>query len=156
MRQRQTGRVADALSLLVDMLLCGCQPNVVRYIVLQEAMCKNSGFEQAMAVLDEMLAKGCTPNIVMYNVITNDVFREGCVDDAREILNRLSSYGYGYGFQPNTVSYTTLLKGLCASKRWDDILEFFVEMMEKNCMPNEVTFDMLIRFFCRVGMFLNE
>ena len=71
--------------------------------------------------------------------------REARVDDARELLNRLPSYG----FQPDTISYTTLLKGLCTSKRWDDVVELFAEMMEKNCVPNQVTFDMLIRFFCR-------
>ena len=58
------GRVADALSLLDDMLRRGCQPNVVTYTVLLEAMCRNSGFAQAMAVVDKMRAKGCTPNIV--------------------------------------------------------------------------------------------
>jgi len=58
------GRVADALSLLDDMLRRRCQPNIVTYTVLLEAMCRNSGFAQAMAVLDKMRAKGCTPNIV--------------------------------------------------------------------------------------------
>jgi hypothetical protein len=34
----------------------------------------------------------------------------------------------------------------------NDVEGLFVEMMERNCQPNEVTFDMLVRFFCRGGM----
>ncbi|CAD6342175.1 unnamed protein product [Miscanthus lutarioriparius] len=55
-----SGRVADTLSLLDDMLRRRCQPNVVTYTGLLVAMCRNSGF----TVLDKMRAKGCSPNIV--------------------------------------------------------------------------------------------
>jgi len=69
--------------------------------------------------------------------------REGRVDDARELLNRLPSYG----FQSDTVSYTTLLKGLCTSKRWDDV----EQMTEHGCATNTTLCNIVINSICKQG-----
>ena len=87
-----------------------------------------------------MRAKGCTPNIVTSSSMA-------CAGKAmlmtRELLNRLPSYG----FQPDTVSYTTLLKGLCTSKRWDDV----EQMTEHVCATNTTLCNIVRNSICKQG-----
>ncbi|CAM6117618.1 unnamed protein product [Calypogeia fissa] len=65
-----------------------------------------------------------------------------------------SQYLYKYittvGYEPYVYTYTSLVTSLCRTNRVDEALRVSVEMTEKGCAPNTVTFNIWLDGLCNL------
>ncbi|PQQ01364.1 putative pentatricopeptide repeat-containing protein [Prunus yedoensis var. nudiflora] len=53
--------------------------------------------------------------------------------------------------EPNVITYTTLIDGLCNAGRVDDALVVWNTMGKKGCTPNRIAYMALITGLCKCG-----
>lgn len=58
---------------------------------------------------------------------------------------------FDQGCEPNVVTYSTLIAGLCKAGRIDDALNLFDQMLQRGCAPNEHTYAPILRACCSEG-----
>jgi leucine-rich PPR motif-containing protein len=76
-------------------------------------------------MLASLAASGST-DVVTYNTLVAGYYREGRLNDARCLVADMP-------FAPNSYTNSTLLKGLCNNKEWDDAEELLSEMIRSGC-----------------------
>ncbi|KAL6312392.1 hypothetical protein AAG906_008076 [Vitis piasezkii] len=108
-------------------------PDVVAYNTLINGFCKVKRVSEAHDILDEMVAKGLW------------MVQNGDIDQAFHCLSRM----VGKEREPNVITYTTLIDGLCNAGRPDDAVHLWNEMRGKGCSPNRISFIALIHGLCK-------
>ncbi|XP_006645333.1 pentatricopeptide repeat-containing protein At3g48250, chloroplastic [Oryza brachyantha] len=117
-------------------------------------------------VLIRRIALGPSPDLqLVYRVVrkfeavwefkTKDVFdgihraltSNGRFDEAAEIVKRMK----GEGHQPDNITYSQLIFGLCKADRLDDAHKVLDEMEAEGCIPDLKTWTMLIQGHCVAG-----
>ncbi|KAK1285439.1 Pentatricopeptide repeat-containing protein [Acorus calamus] len=93
-----------------------------------------------------MIGDGCLPNVVTYNVLINGLCKADSVDTAgllcKEMLIR--------SFCPNEVTYGSFLDYLSMGGNMEEALKLHKVMLEE-LLANTVTYNILIKGFCRSG-----
>jgi pentatricopeptide repeat protein len=96
----------------------------------------------------EMLDSGVTPTLYCYTLLIKIY---SChllqFDSAFAVLNWM----FHEGCEPNVVTYSTLIAGLCKAGRIDDALNLFDQMLQRGCAPNEHTYAPILRALCSEG-----
>lgn len=59
------------------------------------------------------------------------------------------------GYEPNTVTVSTLINGLCKTRNVRDALQLSRNLESTKCMPDAYTYNTIISGFCK-ERFLNE
>uniref|UniRef100_A0A0D9YKN1 Pentacotripeptide-repeat region of PRORP domain-containing protein n=1 Tax=Oryza glumipatula TaxID=40148 RepID=A0A0D9YKN1_9ORYZ len=117
-------------------------------------------------VLIRRIALGPSPDLeLVYRVVrkfeavwefkTKDVFdgihraltSNGRFDEAAEIVKRMK----GEGHQPDNITYSQLIFGLCKANRFDEARKALDEMEAEGCVPDLKTWTMLIQGHCAAG-----
>jgi pentatricopeptide repeat protein len=132
----------DAGELIADMVTKDCLPNEVTFNILINSLCQKGLVNRAIEVYEQMPKYGITPDIFTYNTLINGYSEQGCLDDALKFLSTMPC-------EPDTISYNSVLKGLCRAQRWKDAEKLVTEMLRKNCTPNEVTFKYANQLFIK-------
>jgi leucine-rich PPR motif-containing protein len=127
----------DAGRLIAQMVKGECLPNEVTFSTLISYLCQKSLVEYAIEVFEKMPKYSCMPNVIIYSTLINGLSEQDCVDDALKLLNNMPC-------KADTICYSSALKGLCRAEQWEDVGELILEMIRKNCSPDEVTFSILI------------
>ncbi|CAN1161216.1 Pentatricopeptide repeat-containing protein At1g09900 [Linum perenne] len=123
-----------------------CNPDVVAYNILINALFRERRFDQAMKLLDEMKSRGCELTEVTCSTVVNAMCTESRFDEAVKFLN-------SYGSPPCTVSYNIVLNALCSVGRFNDAEKLLPEMASrKGCSPSAVTFRILIHSLSNKGL----
>ncbi|KAJ1279063.1 hypothetical protein BS78_04G126500, partial [Paspalum vaginatum] len=128
--------------LVAEMVKDECLPNEVTFSTLISYLCQKGFVERAIEVLEKMPKYNCMPNVIIYSTLINGLSEQDSVDDALKLLNNMPC-------KADTICYSAALKGLCRAERWEDTGE--LEMIRKNCPPDEVTFSILIDGLCHKG-----
>ncbi|CAO2196010.1 unnamed protein product [Urochloa humidicola] len=79
----------------------------------------------------------------IHRVLTSN----GRFDEAAELMQRMRAEGH----QPDNVTYSQLVYGLCKADRLDDARKVFDEMEAQGCIPDLKTWTMLIQGHCAAG-----
>ncbi|XP_018478989.2 LOW QUALITY PROTEIN: pentatricopeptide repeat-containing protein At5g41170, mitochondrial [Raphanus sativus] len=131
-----------ASSFLGRMMKLGFSPDIITFTSLV------SGFrnrpEDAMYIVNQM---GIEPGVVMYTTLIESLCRNGLVDNAMDMLNRMENDGV----RPDAVTYTSLVNGLCNSSRLSDAVRLLndVDMMRRRINPDVIAFNALIDGFVK-------
>ena len=71
----------------------------------------------------------------------------GKINEAKRMLQRM----YKHGCKPNTVSYTSLLNGLCHNRKSLEAREVLNVSEEHWWTPNAITYSAVMHGLCREG-----
>ncbi|KQK11731.1 pentatricopeptide repeat-containing protein At3g48250, chloroplastic [Brachypodium distachyon] len=91
----------------------------------------------------------------VYEFKTKDVFdgihraltSNGRFDEAAEVMESMRSEGH----QPDNITYSQLVFGLCKANKCDEARKVLVEMENEGCAPDLKTWTMLIQGHCTAG-----
>ncbi|THF99020.1 hypothetical protein TEA_017935 [Camellia sinensis var. sinensis] len=113
-------------SILGNLLKLGYEPNITTFNTLINGLCVNAKIASAVKFLDEALALLPIPLLLM------SLFKEM---SRKRLL-------------PDTVTYTTLIGGLCQTRRPRDALLLLDEMQTHGQIPDPFTYSTLLDGLC--------
>lgn len=127
-------------------------PDAITYNIIADGYCRRKCTSKALDLLREMVEIGIQPTKNTYNIILNGFFRAGQVRHGWEFFLQMKKRGKkDCIFQPDVVTYTTVVHGLGLNGKLDRARQLFDEMTEKGCSPTVVTYNALIQVACKKG-----
>ncbi|TXG50405.1 hypothetical protein EZV62_022929 [Acer yangbiense] len=136
-RARQFGAINK---LLGQMVIDGCQPNVVTYNRLIHSYGRANYLNKALAVFDQMQAAGCEPDRVTYCTLIDIHAKAGFLDVAMDLYKRMQAAG----LSPDTFTYSVIINCLGKAGHLPAAHKLFCEMVDQGCVPNLVTYNIMI------------
>eukprot|EP01067_Filipodium_phascolosomae_P001540 Filipodium_phascolosomae@DN2007_c0_g1_i1.p1 len=117
---------------------------------------KASGFlhrvEAIRAYWHEMtIERHMDPTEVTFGCMFDALVNAGLVEEAMELFEEMTGPNSRYSVQPNTVMYSTLIKGFAQQKQTDKAISLYERMVANKVACNAVTFNSLIDGCARVG-----
>ncbi|KAL6548156.1 hypothetical protein OROGR_008577 [Orobanche gracilis] len=88
-----------------------------------------------------------SPDVVTYGILAKGYCRNGNVEDAENIICRMSKKG----LIANTILYNTLISGYCKEGYVEKAVEICSRMMEQGLQPDIITYCTLIHGYCEMG-----
>ncbi|XP_010485284.2 PREDICTED: pentatricopeptide repeat-containing protein At5g62370-like [Camelina sativa] len=116
-------------------------PNLYLHNVIMTGYCAAGRLDEAYNHLESMQKGGIVPNQVTYTILMKYHIEAGEMESAIDLYEVSDC-------EPDQVMYSTLLKGLCESKRPLDALALMLEMQKQGINPNEHSFDKLLQCLC--------
>jgi len=117
--------------------------NAVNYCSVLKGFSHQKRFDRVWAVYEEMLAEGLESQFtsVTYNTLIDACSRSGEVRRTPGILEDMSRQG----IEPNLVTYSVVLKGLCHDNQLDKAFELMETMKRsKHAKPDELAYNTLL------------
>ncbi|XP_039158708.1 pentatricopeptide repeat-containing protein At1g71210, mitochondrial [Eucalyptus grandis] len=114
-----------------------------------DALCRNEKFEQACALVEEFAELGVMPMDRVYGVWLGDLVRAGKIDRALEFFQ---SKKHLEGYIPDMYRYNMLICKLLRQNRLEEVFDMLMEMKEAHVLPDKVTLNAALCFFCKAGM----
>ncbi|KAF2922377.1 hypothetical protein DAI22_07g108733 [Oryza sativa Japonica Group] len=115
--------------------------------VLVDTYKKSGRVQDAAEVVLMMRDRGMAPSIRCCNALLKDLLRA----DAMALLWKVREFMVGAGISPDVYTYSTLIEAYCKVREFDTAKKVLVEMRERGCGLNTVTYNVLIAGLCRSG-----
>ncbi|OMO64391.1 hypothetical protein CCACVL1_21797 [Corchorus capsularis] len=150
-RSRQ---IDQAWNLLHEMLRVRAPLETATFNAVLTVLGRREDVDGMNRLLAEMKENDIRPDAVTFGILMNHLCKVGRVDDAMEILNKMSEEtGYdGVSIEADIVMYNTVINGLCKVGRQEEGLQLMERMRSmKGVKPKAATYNCLIGGFCRVG-----
>ncbi|KAL2530701.1 Pentatricopeptide repeat-containing protein [Forsythia ovata] len=128
---------------LTNMINLGHVLSNAAFNKLIAAFCKSGNYAKVSALLHTMIAKNCSPNIHTYQKVIHGT---GNIEEAEKLYKNMCERGYG----ETTMSYNTMISGLCFNGKLDEARVLF----EKCIVRDIITYNYLIQGFCKKGKIL--
>ncbi|XP_019158028.1 PREDICTED: pentatricopeptide repeat-containing protein At5g16640, mitochondrial-like [Ipomoea nil] len=138
------GRCFAALELFQEMLVAGHKPDYYTSCILLGGLCDNGYVEEAISVYHQLDRSG-NYSLVHATIIIDRVCKIGRLNIARDVFNDLISKGRH--LDVNT--YTAMINGLCREGFLDEALELLRKMEKNDCVPDTVTYNVILQEFVR-------
>ncbi|CAK8565335.1 unnamed protein product [Lathyrus sativus] len=136
-RAREFGAINK---LLEQMVMDGCQPNVVTYNRLIHSYGRANYLKEALNVFKQMQEKRCEPDRVTYCTLIDIHAKAGFLDVAMSMYERMQQVG----LSPDTFTYSVMINCLGKSGNLAAADRLFCEMVDQGCVPNIVTYNIMI------------
>ncbi|XP_052308887.1 pentatricopeptide repeat-containing protein At1g63330-like [Populus trichocarpa] len=124
----------------------------VAFTVLVDGLCKEGMVSEARCVFETMTEKGAEPDVYTYVHCLDGWSRR--MDEAKPLLAEMSHKD----LTPDTVTYSTLMKGLCRGGRVLDAQKLFKEMHAlktlKAMQERKIERDIVLHTILIEGMFI--
>jgi len=141
------------------------KPNVLTYTIVMDAFAKSGEKDsgsKAEALLRHMEGENIKRNLFCYNLVINAYTRQGrrggAVDNAERILHELENIYDETAdptMKPDVVTYTSVITAWANSNRRgfgaNRAEEILNRMIKAGCEPNTVTFNAVLKTWCRSG-----
>ncbi|MQM13395.1 hypothetical protein Taro_046316 [Colocasia esculenta] len=145
--------VVDACKVFAKMAEMKVKSDSATYSILIRALCQNEDFERAEALLDELLEKevltrkgGSSRVMAAYNPILEYLCRKGKAQKASRVFLQLLAKG-----TLDMASCKTMILGHCREGAPSQGYQIVVEMVRRDLMPDEETYEALIEGFLANG-----
>ena len=139
------------------------KPTVLAYTMVMDAFAKSGEKDagtKSEALLRHMEREGVKSNLFCYNMVINSYTRQGrrggAVDNAERILHELEDIyeeTSDSAMKPDVITYTSLVTAWANSNRRgfgaNRAEEILNRMMTAGCRPNTVTFNAVLKTWCR-------
>ncbi|KAK8529685.1 hypothetical protein V6N13_102589 [Hibiscus sabdariffa] len=134
------GEVDMALTLFREMIQFGCNPSLLLYNGLIDALCKLNRLEESYDLLRQMKETGLEPTNFTHNCIFGCLCRLEDVEGAVDLVRKMCFYGH----EP-WIKYSTLLvKNLCKHGKAEEACKFLVDMLQEGFRPDIITYSAVI------------
>ncbi|KAL7147068.1 hypothetical protein ABFS83_06G083600 [Erythranthe nasuta] len=136
------GRYSCAMKLFDELQTVGLKPNFYTYCNLLDGLCMNRQNERALLLLEQLeQKKNEYLHIAYYSIVMDGFFKAKEVDKARVIFSNLPCKG----LEPDVKTYTIMINGCCQNGLLLEAKDLLVKMEEARVLPNEVTYNAIIR-----------
>ncbi|KAJ0974358.1 hypothetical protein J5N97_016323 [Dioscorea zingiberensis] len=144
----RAGHPDEVLRLLREMKESGCKPNLLCYTTAIHSLVISNRPCDAQALFQEMLMNGVQPDAASFTILVKLFpFHLKHFDSACIFLGCMVKSGSN----PDVVTYSTLIAGLCRAGLVDDAWRMFEKMLEWKCTPNAHTYTPIIQLYCSRG-----
>merc|ERR1719281_862869 len=99
--------------------------------------------ERLWELWNEMSQREVKPTAITLGCMIDALVKNGCVDDAWQLLNKLLSDEQLHTLV-NTVIYSTILKGFCMSKQISKVFTVYTEMRTREVQCNTITYNTML------------
>lgn len=144
----KAGRLKDARNVFEDMPKQGVSRDVLTYNTMITTACEYSQEENALKLLYEMEGAQCKPDLNTYAPL----LKMCCRKKRMKVLYFLLYHMFKKDVSIELGTYTLLIRGLCKSGKLEHACSFFEEMVLKGFVPNDCTYEMLMKELERKGM----
>lgn len=143
------GLMKDAVELYELMMDGPYKPAVQDCHVLLRQICMGTAPDMDLVyrVVGKYESHGHPLTKPIYDGIHRSLTSNGLFVEAEEVVKKMKSDGY----QPDNITYSQLVFGLCKAKRLDDARKVLDEMAESGCMPDLKTWTILLKGQCTCG-----
>ena len=117
--------------------------------LIVDALCKRKRFEEAGKWLEEFRVSGMVSLEQAYGVWIRDLVRAGRLDGALEFLH---SKKESERYVPEVWGYNILISRLLRENRLVEVFDLLMEMKEDQILPDKITMNAALCFFCKAGM----
>ncbi|GJM99870.1 hypothetical protein PR202_ga17009 [Eleusine coracana subsp. coracana] len=153
----KAGEVDKALRVWEAMATSGITPNIVLYSAMIDGLTQCGRMAEAEMLFGEMVDAKCLPNIMTFSSMIRGYFRSGdpsralsiweemVKEDSKDAMMVWKHMLLARGCAPDTVAYTSMIKGLCISGMVDGGLRLFSDMLAKgDAKPDAITYNVLM------------
>ncbi|KAK4355744.1 hypothetical protein RND71_024715 [Anisodus tanguticus] len=116
---------------------------------LVDALCKNKEFTRAASLVQDFRESGLVPMEQAYSVWIKDLTQAGELSEAVEFLKGKNLVD---GYVPDVFRYNSLVCRLLRENRLEEVYDLLMDMKEQDILPDDVTMNVTLCFFCKVGM----
>ncbi|CAN6313540.1 unnamed protein product [Urochloa humidicola] len=141
------GRVAEALGVLDRMAGRGVVPNRVFVRTLVEGICTERPVADAYGVVERVVGDGGVSSGQCYNVLLICLWRVGMTDEAEGLAQRMLKKGV----QLTPVAGSSMVRELCARKRFLDACHWLGMMEENGVLCDSDVYGTLLLGLCEEG-----
>ncbi|XP_073301629.1 uncharacterized protein [Primulina huaijiensis] len=141
------GRVVEVGELIRLIDQKGFFPDLFTYSALAGGMLKSDKVEIANRLLVDTVSRSSSIDDVVYNIYLHST---RCHGNSRETLLLMESM-MEKGFKPTSVSYNTILKGLCKENKVDEALELLDSANWPTNGPDLISFNTILSAACKQG-----
>ncbi|KAL6583737.1 hypothetical protein OROMI_003026 [Orobanche minor] len=136
----------DAVKLYEHMMDSSFKPSVTECNLLLRTIAthNNPDLDLVYRVANKFEAGGHSFSKNIYDGIHRSLTSLGKFDEAEKIVETMKIAGY----EPDNITYSQLVFGLCKFKRSDEASKVLDLMEEKNCVPDIKTWTILIKGHC--------
>ncbi|XP_057984247.1 pentatricopeptide repeat-containing protein At5g15010, mitochondrial-like [Malania oleifera] len=132
----------EVLRLFKQMKDMSIEPDIKVYNAVIHALAKGSLVKESLNLLRTMEERGITPNTVTFNSLLKPICRSRRTDEAREIFDEMLRRG----LSPTVRTFHAFFRILRTA---EEVFVLLDKMKKLGCPPNNDTYIMLIRKFCR-------
>ncbi|RAL53217.1 hypothetical protein DM860_006889 [Cuscuta australis] len=170
----------QAHELFDQMLRARPLPSVVQFTKLLSRTVKMKHYRAAVCMFREMRIRAHAPSFHTYCVLLTGFFDNGHIEEAMSLYSKLGSNGNGShvfgsiiidglcktgqlniargvlsnlifkGQHINVYTYNAMINGLCQEGKTDAALDLFRKMGETDCLPDTVTYTIILQELVRV------
>ncbi|KAF3497076.1 hypothetical protein DY000_02057909 [Brassica cretica] len=137
----------DAVDLFESMVRCRHPlPSLVDFSRLFSGIARTKQYDLVLHLCKKMELQGITHNNYTLTIVINCYCRRRKLGFAFSAIGKMLKLGY----EPNTVTFNTLLNGLCLEGRVSEAVELVDHrMMDNGCQPDEATYGPVTNRMCK-------
>ncbi|CAJ1979184.1 unnamed protein product [Sphenostylis stenocarpa] len=141
-------RTPIALKVLKEMVQRGINPTMVTYNTLLKGYFRSNQIKEAWEFYLEMKKRKCEIDVVTYTTVIHGFGVAGEVKKSRRVFDEMVKEGVA----PGVATCNALIQVLCKKDSVENAVVVFEELVRKGlCVPNLVTYNVVIRGLCHVG-----
>lgn len=133
-------RMDECFKLIMDMIACGCLPDVSTYKEVIEGLCLAGKFEEAYKFLEEMGNKGYPADIVTYNCFLKVLCDLKNAEETLKLYGRMTEVGC----IPSVHTFNMMIAMFFEMGQPDGAFEAWDEMEIRGCKPDIDTYCVMI------------
>ncbi|KAH0866329.1 LOW QUALITY PROTEIN: hypothetical protein HID58_083540 [Brassica napus] len=134
----------DAVALFQSMILSRPFPTVIDFNRLFSGIARTKQYDLVLALCNQMELNGISHDLYTLSIVIN------CFCRCRKLGFAFSAMGkiFKLGYEPNTVTFNTLLNGLCLEGRVFEAVELVDCMVLSQHVPDLITLNTLVNGLC--------
>ncbi|KAL4375028.1 hypothetical protein AHAS_Ahas05G0240800 [Arachis hypogaea] len=139
--QSQPQSLDEAVDSFTRMLSMRRPPSIIQFTKILGSLAKTNHFPTAISLFQQLQARGIAPNLFTLSILINCCCGMGCVMLAFSVLAKI----FRMGFQPDTVTLNTLIKG----GRLENARHIFQKLFLRGYRPDIWTYNIMINELCK-------
>ncbi|WOL00540.1 pentatricopeptide repeat-containing protein [Canna indica] len=144
----RSGDVDEVLRLFRELRHSHPTPDALCYNTLINSLVSANRLGHAREVFDEMIASGVAPTTSSYTILIKlHCFYPNLIDLSCNLIHTMVQSGC----QPDAITYSTLIAGLCRAGRVEEALGFLDQMIEDKLLPTVQAFTCIVHGYCSKG-----